>query len=197
MKNVLFGGSRSLSPSFSSLVSSAVSAVLCAGGNISVGCASGADSLVVSAALAFPAPAGSFRLSAVGSSDGTGFWSGSAPLSLLRSVAAAGFPIAWVAGGSPSVPFRARLFRRSLAALAGCAAAVFFLAAPDSSGSLSVAAASASTGARVSVFCCGFSGPPAPLGSGCVGSWVSAAAPVSLPAGCCFFRWVPAQMDLF
>lgn len=197
MKSVLFGGSRSLSSSFSSLVSSAVSAVLCAGGSVSVGCASGADSFVVSAALAFPAPSGSFSLFAVGSSAGAGFWSGSAPLSLLRSVAAAGFPVAWSAGGGSSVPFRARLFRRSLAALAGCAAAVFFLASPDSSGSLSVAAAAAGGGGRVSAFCCGFSGPPAPLGSGCVGSWVSAAAPVSLPAGCGFFRWVPSQMELF
>jgi len=194
--SVLFGGSRSLPASFAPLVSRVVGAVLAGPQSVSVGCAAGADALALSAALAaLPGSSAFARLAlfCVGSASGSGFWSGSAPWSLL-SAAAARCRVFWFAGGGPEVPFRARLLRRSLAALAGCSSAVFFLSSPSSSGSLSVAAAAVRAGQPVFVFSCGFSGPPAPLSSVPAGSW-SPSAFLGFPC----WSWVPtaAQLSLF
>lgn len=188
---VLFGGSRSLSGAFAALVRSVVAAVVSAGGSLSVGCAAGADQAVVSSALSLGAAA-RVRLFCVGSSSGAGFWSGSAPFSLLRSAAAAGASVAWSAGGGAAVPFRARLLRRSLAALAGCSSAVFFLASPSSPGSLRVAAAAVAAGVPVFAFSCGFAGAPAPL-AGVAGAWV----PGSFSGFPCWSWSAPAQLSLF
>jgi hypothetical protein len=181
---VAFGGSRSLSSSFAPLVARVVAAL--GGGGVSVGCAAGADQAVVVAALAAGLPLSVF---AVGSSSGAGFWSGSAPLSLLRSCPS----VVWSAGGSAAVPFRARLLRRSLAALAGCSSLVLFLASPSSAGSLAVAGAAVSRGLPVFAFSCGFAGAPlAPRG--CAGAWVACVV-----AGVSAWRWSPAgaQLALF
>ena len=156
---------------------------------VSVGCAAGADALALSAAVAAGASGRSLRVFAVGASSGAGFWSGSA-LSGVRLAAAAGASVAWLAGGSLSVPLRARLLRRSLAALRGCSAAVFFLASPSSPGSLRVASAAAAAGLPVFVFCCGFAGFPASL-AGCSGSWVSGSF-----AGFPCLVWAPAAAQL-
>jgi len=189
---VAFGGSRSLSPAWGALVSSVVSAVLSSGGSVAAGCAAGADQLAVSSVLAQGA-APRLALFCVGAASGAGFWSGSAPLSLLRAAAGAGSAVAWCAGGGPALPFRARLLRRSLAALAGCSAAVFFLASPSSPGSLRVAAAAALRGLPVFVFPCGFSGAPALL-AGCAGAWIP-----SVFCGFPCLAWQPAavQVPLF
>jgi predicted Rossmann fold nucleotide-binding protein DprA/Smf involved in DNA uptake len=194
---LLLGGSRSLSPSAAPLVRRVVSAALRAGFVLSSGCAAGADQIVISSALAL-APSSahgcrSLRVAAAGSSAGAGFWSGSAPLSLLRSAAAAGAQVSWLAGGSLQVPLRARLLRRSLAALAGCSSAAFFLASPTSPGSLRVAAAAVASGAQVFAFPYGFEGPPAPP-PGCAGSWLPGAL-----VGCACWQWRPeaSQPALF
>ncbi len=186
MSLVCFGGSRSLSPSFAPLVSAVVSSVL-ASSAVSVGCAAGADALVVGAALA--AAPRSLRVFCVGDPSGSGFWSGSAPLALLRSAAAAGASVSWAAGGGAAVPFRARLLRRSLAALAGASSFVVFLSSPSSPGSLRVAAAAAARGLPVFAFPCGFPGAPAPL-AGCAGFW-SQASFVGFPC----WRWSPGQLS--
>ena len=171
MSRVMFGGSRSLPAiPFFPLVQAVVSSWLSAGGQVSVGCAAGADQLVISSVLS-AGWASVLSVFAVGASSGAGFWSGSAPLSLLVSAAAAGASVRWLAGGGPQVPFRARLLKRSLAALAGCSTAVFFLASPSSPGSLRVAAAAAQQGLRVFAFSCGFTCAPLPL-AGCAGAWV-------------------------
>lgn len=193
---VLFGGSRSLGAAWSGLVSACVSAALVRCVGVSVGCAAGADAVALSSALGAPSfSPGLVRLAAVGASSGAGFWSGSAPFGLLARAAAAGVPVAWSAGGGSSVPFRARLLRRSLAALSGCAGAVFFLASPGSSGSLRVAGAAAASGVPVVVFACGFSAPPCPpcpprLGRGRLasGSW----SPAGSFCGAARWVWVPA-----
>jgi hypothetical protein len=182
VSKVYFGGSRSLvssTPLFSLVVG-----VLAAGGSVSVGCAAGADALVVSAALRVGcAP----RLSvfAVGSSSGAGFWSGSAPLASLLAAAAAGARVVWSAGGPASVPFRARLFRRSLAGLAGCSFAVFF---SPGAGSLAVAAAAVARGLPVWAVCPAVPAAPA----GCCGSWVACSCLAGFVLPC--WAWVPAPV---
>ncbi|HEC61404.1 MAG TPA: hypothetical protein ENI27_04040 [bacterium] len=155
---------------------------------LSVGCASGADALVLSSALAV-SPA-SVSLFCVGSSTGAGFWSGSASLSLLRSAAPAGAAVSWWAGGVSSLPLRARLIRRSKSALSGCSCAVFFLASASSHGSLAVAARAARAGLPVFAFSLGFSGPPSalPALSG-LGGWSFFSLGV--------WAWQPAQAVLF
>lgn len=187
--SVCFGGSRSLSSSFAPLVRSVVRSLGAAG--VSVGCARGADELVLSAALADRLP---LRVAAVGAADGAGFWSGSAPFSLLRSAARApGCFVAWLAGGDLRVPLRGRLISRSAFALEGCSGFVVFLASPDSPGSLAVAALAVGRGLPVSAFCCGFDGPPASP-RGCAGVWCRAVV-----ADRAAWRWVPegAQLPLF
>ena len=189
IKTCSFGGSRSLPAPFAPLVARLVSAWLDAdpAARVSVGCAVGADSFVVQAC-----PPSRLSIFAFFGSDGSGAWSGSAVRSVL-SAAAHGADVSWFAGGSPAVPFRARLMRRSLAALAEASCAVFFLASPSSPGSLAVAAAAARAGQPVFVFCCGFAGSPAPL-AGLDGAWS--------PSSFCGFpclAWQPAaeQLNLF
>jgi hypothetical protein len=187
--SVMFGGSRSLSPSAAPLVSAVVSAALSAGRSVSVGCAAGADALVLSAALAV-APS-RVSLFCAGSPAGLGFWSGSAPLPLLLSAAPVGASVSWLAGGPLAAPLRARLLRRSLAALAGCSLAVFFLGSPSSPGSLAVAGHAVACGLPVFAFPVGFAGLPA-CPPGCSGSWL----PASLWGFPCL-RFAPAQAPLF
>jgi hypothetical protein len=202
---VYFGGSRSLPSSWGGLVSQVVSAVVGAGGvgSVSVGCAAGADQQVILAALSRAQALGAAWLRgqlvvwAVGAQSGAGFWSGSAPLAVLRQAARVG-QVFWSAGGGPAVPFRARLLRRSQAALAGCSCSVFFLASPSSAGSLRVAAFAAAAGQPVFAFACGFSGAPAPLAAPApAGSW----QPGSFVGFPCWV-WVPApapaaQLSMF
>jgi hypothetical protein len=173
-----------------------VAAVRASGACVSVGCSAGADALVLAAALGAGSPV---RVSAVGSLAGAGFWSGSAPLALLRAAPS----VAWLAGGALAVPLRARLLRRSLAALAGASAAVFLAPGP---GSLAVAGAAVSAGVPVfAVVAAGSAAPAAPRGA--VGSWAPGAFPgLVLPAGYALLAWsssaaaaaaAPAQLALF
>lgn len=186
---VLFGGSRGLPREFAPVVARVVRAALAAGYAVSVGDSAGADLLALAAAVA-AAPA---RLSvySVGEPHGAGWLSCLAPWRALRSAQAAGARLVWLAGGPLSLPPRARLVRRSLAALAPASLAVFFLCSPASVGSLRVGAAAAEAGKPVFVFTLGFAGAPAPL-PGCAGQWL----PASL-AGLSCWSWQPAQASLF
>ena len=183
---VAFGGSRSLPPAFSGLVASVVSAVLASGASVRVGCAVGADAAVLSSAVA-SGPPSAVSVFAFFGPGGVGAWSGSA-VSAVLAAAAAGAPVSWWAGGSPSsgVPFRARLAVRSRVCVSGSFAAAFFLASPSSPGSLGAAAAAVRSGAFVFAFACGFSGPPVPLFGVPAGSWVPA---VFFGFAC--WLWVP------
>jgi predicted Rossmann fold nucleotide-binding protein DprA/Smf involved in DNA uptake len=185
--SIHFGGSRSLLPSWGALVRQVVQAVQAAGAVVHVGCAAGADQAVSMSA----SPAG-LRVFAQFAPSGQGAFSGSS-VRAVRQAAAAGASVSWLAGGPLSLPLGARLARRSQAALAGCAASVFFLAAPASHGSLSVAAHAAAAGQQVLAFSCGFSGPPAAL-AGQAGSWLPAQF-----AGSSCWQWQPAvsQLALF
>jgi len=179
-----FGGSRSLLPSWWSLVRQVVQAVQAAGAVVHVGCAAGADQAVCQSA----SPS-ALRVFAQFSTSGQGAFSGSS-VQAVRQACAAGASVAWLAGGSLAVPLFARLSRRSQAALAGCAASVFFLATPASHGSLSVAAHAARAGQQVLAFCCGFSGHPVAL-SGLPGSWQPAQF-----AGRSCWQWQPSAFQL-
>jgi hypothetical protein len=184
---VLFGGSRSLLVQFASVVAELVDAALAAGCSVHVGCASGADQAVVSAVLAAGVP-GRLAVFAVGGEGGSGFWSGSAPFSLLvRACAVA--DVRFLAGGDLHVPLKLRLYHRSLAALCGCSLAVFF--APGL-GSLSVAGAAVAAGVPVLVVVAG-AAPPVCAPRGCSGSWsLASVSGVSLPAGFSLFSWSAA-----
>ncbi len=123
MVKIHFGGSRSLSQNHFSFVSQVVQASLSAGASVHVGCAVGADQAVVHSALSVPS---SLFVFAQFSQSDQGSFSGSAVQSVL-SAQAAGASVSFLAGGPLSIPLRARLLRRSVAALRGCSFAVFFL----------------------------------------------------------------------
>jgi len=192
MSSVFFGGSRSLGSS--PVVSRVVAAVLTSGASVSVGCCAGADALVVSSLLR----SSSFsqaRVFAAFASSGAGACSLSSVAS-VQAFASAGGSVSWLAGGPLSVPLAARLLRRSLAALAGCSAAVFF--APGS-GSLAVAGAAVQAGVPVFVLASSvaglpvFSFPPT-LPRGCPGSWVPSRF---LGFACWSFQAAASQPSLF
>ncbi len=188
--HVLLGGSRALPGSASPLLASSVLSVLSINSVVHVGCAAGADAVIVSSVLA-AGSASHLSLFCIGSASGAGFWSGSASFSLLSQAVISGASVTWCAGGALSLPLRARLFRRSCAAMAGCSSAVFFLSSPSSPGSLRVATAAFGHGIPVFVFPFGFSGPPAAL-AGVAGAWV----PGSFASHRCW-AWQPAQSHFF
>ena len=154
---VLVGGGRGVSAASPAGLACAafVRALLASGGVLSVGCSVGADLVALGVGASF-APA-SVSVSAVFSSSGVGGWSASA-VAPVKAFAASGGSVSWLAGGPLSLPLVPRLFRRSLAALAGCSLAVFF--APGR-GSLSVARAALRAGVPVLVACAGC--PVAPV----------------------------------
>lgn len=202
MSSIYFGGSRNLSQVHAGLVAHVVSQACAQGHAVHVGCSAGADQYTINAGvpLAFGEFGNPFRVFAVGSAGGKGFWRLSAlPAVRMAQAHSAGHlggnkgssvSVSWLAGGALSMPLKARLIKRSMAALAGCSQAVFFLAQAQSKGSLTVAANAAAQGAAVFVFCCGFSGPPAPL-KGQSGLWVRG----SISDRSCW-AWHPAQKEM-
>ena len=194
--SILFGGSRHLSPAFAPLVASVVLQVISKGFKVHTGCCSGADALVIQAAIQRP---GSLSVFAIGNKFGRGFWS----CSSYQWVSVAAHmceSVTWLAGGNLNVPLRVRLINRSLAALKGCSAAIFFLSGRSSPGSLAVAAQAVKRGAQVFVFPCGFGftfppaspTPKAGLRPKCAGSWQ-----LSSFAGHKCWQWVPNQASMF
>ena len=184
MSAVLFGGSRRFQAA--GLVSFVLRSFFSLpGARASVGCAVGADALILGAALAV-AP-GQVSVFAAFDPSGAGSWSGSA-VGLVRRAAALGVPVSWLAGGDLCLPLVARLLRRSLAAARPCSQAVFFLDG-DLSRSGSLAVARRLLPDCVAVFAFARSAPPALSPDGC---WVPAAfAGVSSAAGFSCFAWVP------
>lgn len=182
---VLVGGSRSLLPSSpAGLACSAfVSSLLAAGGLLHVGCATGADQAALSAAVraVVACRSASFqqvRAFAAFGPGGAGSFSGSA-VAAVQAAARAGVPVSWLAGGLLSVPLVARLMARSLAALGGCSAAVFF--APGV-GSLKVARAALRAGVPVLVACIGVPSAPVLPVTPMVASWLGVSFWVYRPA---------------
>ena len=180
MSSIYFGGSRSLSPS--PLLAQVVGAVLASGAPVHVGCSAGADAQVIACALR----SSSFqqvRAFSAFSPSGAGSCSVSA-VAQVQALAQAGSSVSWLAGGSLAIPLAARLIRRSIAALGGCSAAVFF--APGS-GSLAVASHALKAGIPVFAF-----GPMPAAIPGAAGCWVSSSF-----FGFSCWQWSAAQMSLF
>ena len=159
MINIHFGGSRALTQKHFSQVSQVVNATLATSAGIHVGCAVGADQFIIQAASACP---GQLHIFAQFSQIGSGSFAGSA-LASVFTAHQSGIPVSYLAGGPLSIPLRARLLRRSIAALRGCALSVFFLSNPASAGSLNTAAQAATMGMPVYVFPLGFPGNPQAL----------------------------------
>lgn len=107
-------GSRSLPAGAIPQVGQVASALVWAGSVLAVGCAAGADAAAVSSVVAVGA-APRLRLFAVGGSSGSGFAGKASAFAGVQAAASAGAVVGWWAGGSSSVPLRARLARRSLA----------------------------------------------------------------------------------
>ena len=178
---VLVGGGRALAPGSSAWVAcqAFTSSLACADRIIHVGCATGADQAII-----LCCPPRSLRVFAAFSASGAGAFGGSA-VKVVRTHSSLGGSVRWLAGGPLSVPLVARLMARSLAALAGCSAAVFF--APGV-GSLKVARHALQAGIPVLVACAGMSAAP-----------VLAVAPVAVSwLGQSFWLFAPpAQGALF
>jgi hypothetical protein len=119
--SILVGGSRSL-------VSGSAAWVACqsfvqgALQSIHVGCSAGADQAAI---IALTGGSVRGRVFACFSPSGAGAWRSSA-VSAVQRFAQLGGRVQWLAGGSLAVPLAARLIQRSVAALQGCSAAVFF-----------------------------------------------------------------------
>jgi hypothetical protein len=179
---IAFGGSREFSNR--AQVGQVVAAVLRSGAAVSVGCAIGADALVIGAVVG----AGGARrlaISAAFGPGGVGAWAGSA-VGVVRSACAAGAAVAWWAGGSSSVPLRGRLAARSAAALRQASAAVFFLSGQGTPGSLKTARLAVKRGLQVFAFC---AVRPTSVPD-CVGAWQPCQF-AELPA----WQWQPAAIQ--
>jgi hypothetical protein len=152
--SVLVGGSRALVAGSPAWVACQSFSQACTHA-VHVGCATGADQAAVLALGFDPHPYSSHVFAAFAPS-GAGAFGGSA-VSTVQRFASLGGSVSWLAGGSLSVPLVARLMARSVAALAGCSAAVFF--APGV-GSLKVARHALRAGIPVLVSCVGLSSAP-------------------------------------
>ncbi len=182
-RSVLLGGSRSLSGPGRALARSLGVRLARAGFSLHVGCAPGADAAAFSGFTSVTRSEGQAVLFAVGG-PASG-WPGPAPARVSLACSLPRVSVRWWAGGSGSVPLRARLAVRSRAALAGVVAAAWVVSSPSSRGSLGAAAAAAAAGVPVFVFCVGFS--PAALPALGPGAWVSSSL-----LGCPCVRWLPA-----
>lgn len=126
MSLVMLAGSRDLAPGAAN-IATVVSALVADGSHLVTGCATGADAQVIRAALARGAP-GAMALSVLAAHgpvspsvpasrySAPGSWSGSA-VAAVAAAQRAGASVSWWAGGGPDVGLRARLARRSLAAV--------------------------------------------------------------------------------
>jgi hypothetical protein len=172
-----FCGSRSLSSSWSALVSSVVSSVLASGQGVAVGCASGADALVRSAAPG----ARVFRASSFSGPAAARLVARS--VALVRAVAASGAGAVFV--GFVSSPCPAAVSPSSSPSACFCG---------SGSGSWASLAFAVGLGLPVIVFWCAGSPPPP---SPCLPSWWGGSwAPVSV-GGVPGWQFVPAQLSLF
>lgn len=173
-------GPRDLSGAEADRFRAAVRALAARGGQVVVGCATGADAL----ALQVCRPV---RVLAAWGPDATGAcrWSAVGPVQLA---AAAGVPVTWWAGGGPAQPLPARLRGRTHAVVSAADAGLLVALRPGSRGSLLAARHAVRRGLQVVACPLGDSLPL--LGPG-AWEWVAGA-----PWGQAW-RWQPGQKALF
>jgi hypothetical protein len=159
MKSYAVVGSRSL---WSSGVKLVCNEIISRGAEIVVGCASGVDAAVLSAALS-GGFVDSVRCFAAFDFDGAGACNVSA-VDAVKKFEAAGGKITWLAGGGLNVPIRARLATRASAVInaanAGC---IGFIDSPNSIGTARALTLAAKRGLEVKAYPCGFDGEDLPV----------------------------------
>ena len=116
---VLVCGSRELWPEGVALVDAVTRSLAASGGSIVTGCAVGADLAALRAARAV---GGRVQVLAAFGPRGVANAGRASAVAAVCRAAAAGVPVTWWAGGPASVPLRARLAHRSLAAVRQVAA---------------------------------------------------------------------------
>ncbi len=163
---IAFGGSRSFH--FSDEVFKVVEKVVASAASVRVGCALGADELVIKLVLGLQA-AKKLTVCAVFDRASRGSWRDSAVQSVLLAEAMSA-SVLWCSGGGLQVPLIARLARRSRAVISGSSAFVLFLSPGVSSSSGSCSAASFAVSSGVPVFAFSAEVPPA---LSVAGRWVA------------------------
>lgn len=135
VSRVLVGGSRVLTPSASLAVRAVVRALAPVRPlSFACGCSTGADAAFL-IALCQSGAAARLRVFAAFGSSGEGALTSSA-VSAVVVAGRAGAAVRYNAGGGIEVPPRARLVKRTAAAVAASSAGVFVLSEPESRGSL-------------------------------------------------------------
>lgn len=173
MSNIYFGGSRHFSNIDHDQIRRVVRMVAAFGHSVHVGCQSGADQSVISAAQSY-LPLHVFVVNP----------KATAPAHVLGAVSA-GQAVGHFCAGGTSAPIHARYLLRSIAAFQGCSHAVFF---SPGAGSLAVARECVRSGLPVFAF-----SPAMPAAVPSVsGSWVASSF-----HGFACWQWVaPVQLSL-
>lgn len=184
---VAVAGSRGLSAAGSALLVRVVSDLAAGGAKFVVGCCSGADAALL-AAVPGAVPPSLVRCLVAFGPGGVDSGSSSA-VAQVSAFAGFGGSVQWWAGGSISVPLRARLAARTRAVVHSAnAGLVVLFASPHSRGSLLACRYALARGLPVLAFPVGFGAAQLPvLGAGC---WVSCGASGG-------FLWVKNQQDIF
>lgn len=181
-------GGRSLGPAFAPLVSRVCQSLVASGRSLAVGCAVGADALVLGAGL----PVSAVQCFAAFGPSGLGSCQFSA-VSAVQGFAASGGRVSWFAGGRGLRSVSAALVGRTGCVVSAASAGlVCFFASPGSRGSFLACQLAAGRGLSVVAFPCGF--PPSALPLLGPGSWVPCGGRGVFSSG---FRWVPSQSSLF
>lgn len=184
---VMVCGSRSVPAGEGRRIGSVVKELLADGRFLVAGCATGADALVLSAALAARAVS-RVRVFAAFGPGGAGACRWSA-VDVVSRFAAAGGSVIWWAGGGLHVPLAMRLALRTRALVASASALVVFFASPASRGSLLACRCATRSGLPIVAFPLGFAAallpPPGP------GVWQPVAG-AGIWSGA--WRWVPREV---
>jgi hypothetical protein len=146
--SVFVGGSSRLPGWLATLAGDYARWELSCGRGLITGCAAGADAAVV-AKLSRPGWARFLTVYAAGTRAGNGFGRGSSAARRLANAEKLGATIHWSAGGPLSLPLRARLAKRGAAAAVAGHLGFWFVAQPDSTGSIACSSALARAGGIV------------------------------------------------
>ena len=126
LNSVALCGARSLPDNAIPLVSSVVGALLSAGRSLSIGCATGADAVAVSAVVSRHA-CSQLSVFAIGGQCGSGFVGRASSFSGVRVASVLGASVSWWSGGAASLSARQRLVARSLVCVGSANAVVAFV----------------------------------------------------------------------
>lgn len=151
--SVALGGSRSLAGAGCVALTHIVQQLQLAGHPLAVGCATGADAVV----MGMGAGNGPLAVFAACGADGSGAWRCTA-IGRVHGAARLGASVHWLAGGPLSLALPARLAARTRAvAAAASGGALVAVSSPESAGSLLLGRSVAARRLPVVALACGFS----------------------------------------